>query len=95
MVKTKVVNINDEPYDVFIGRPSLWGNPYKIGRDGTRSEVLVKYYWYIKGNDYFMRKTYELKGKVLGCYCKPKPCHGDVLVKLIEEMDVEKFMKEK
>lgn len=93
MNKTRVVNVKDEPYDVFIGRTSLWGNPYKIGRDGTRSEVIEKYYWYIKENDYLLKKTLELKGKVLGCYCKPKPCHGDVLIKIIEENEVEDFMR--
>ena len=90
---TRVVNIKDEPYDVYIGRPSMYGNPYKIGRDGTREDVLTKYYWYIKGSDWYMKKIYELKGKTLGCHCKPKRCHGDVIISLIEEMDVENFMK--
>jgi hypothetical protein len=83
MNKTRVVNIRREPYDVFIGRPSKWGNPFVIGRDGTREEVIKKY------ADWFMQSALvldlgELKGKVLGCYCKPKACHGDFLVQLIE-----------
>ncbi len=38
-----VVNIRTDKYDVFIGRPSKWGNPFIIGKDGTREEVLEKY----------------------------------------------------
>ena len=39
--KTRVVNCKKEPYDVYIGRPSKWGNPFKIGRDGSRQEVIL------------------------------------------------------
>lgn len=92
-MKTRIVNINDEPYDIFIGRPSMWGNPFVIGRDGIRSEVVEKYYYYIKNSPYLMSKIHYLRNKILGCYCKPKSCHGDMLVKIIEELDVENFMK--
>ena len=93
MKKTVVVNINNESYDIFIGRPSIWGNPYKIGKDGTRNEVIEKYYHYIKSSNYLMSKIHRLRGRTLGCYCKPKPCHGDVLVKILEELEIENFMK--
>ena len=43
MSKTRVVNINKEIYDVYIGRPSKWGCPFVIGKDGTRKEVIAKY----------------------------------------------------
>lgn len=78
----KVVNLNQEPYDVYIGRPSKWGNPYVIGKDGTRSEVIAKYREYVMNNPELMESLVELRGKILGCYCKPKACHGDVLVEL-------------
>lgn len=77
-----VVHCKKEPYDVYIGRPSKWGNPFVIGRDGTREEVIEKYRHYILHNPRLLADLSELKGKVLGCWCAPKPCHGDVLVEL-------------
>lgn len=82
---TKVVNLNVENYDVFIGRPSKWGNPFVIGPDGTRKEVIKKYKDYILSSSDLLKDLDELEGKILGCYCKPKACHGDVLVELIEK----------
>lgn len=88
MSKTTVVNKEHEPYDVYIGRPSKWGNPFKIGEDGSRLAVLVKYIKWIRTNvDLVIQARKELKGKRLGCYCKPKLCHGDILVHLIEYAD--------
>jgi hypothetical protein len=91
MAKTTVVNIHPKgqkvsmvrPF-VFIGRPSKWGNPFKIGRDGTREEVIEKYRAYIQTRPDLIAALPKLKGKRLGCYCKPLACHGDVLVELIE-----------
>ncbi len=80
---TTVVKIN-HPYDVYIGRPSKWGNPFQIGVHGTREEVIAKYWGWIQTKPALLRRLGELKGKTLGCYCKPLPCHGDVLVQLIE-----------
>ena len=88
MKPTTVVNIRDgQPYDVFIGRPSKWGNPFKINRDGTREEVIEKYRRYILRQPALLHDLPELRGKRLGCYCKPLPCHGDVLVGLVREID--------
>jgi hypothetical protein len=80
-METTVVNLKKEPYDVYIGRGSKWGNPFKIGRDGNRKEVIEKYENYLLNSPELMRDLQELKGKRLGCYCKPLPCHGDILVK--------------
>lgn len=86
--KTVVVNRHKESFDVYIGRGTMWGNPFKSGEDGTRTEVIEEYRKYIlyrlsigsiKESDLL-----SLKGKRLGCSCKPKACHGDVLVELIE-----------
>jgi len=84
MSQTRVVHCKRESYDVYIGRPSKWGNPFSIGRDGTREDVIEKYLEYILCNDKLMAALPELKGKVLGCWCKPLPCHGDILVELCE-----------
>lgn len=81
---TTVVHVKYAPYDVYIGRPSKWGNPFIIGRDGTRLEVIALYKAHILGRPELLAALPELKGKVLGCYCAPKPCHGDVLAELAE-----------
>lgn len=83
---TSVVHCKHQPFDVYIGRPSKWGNPYIIGKDGTREEVIKKYSRYIKRKPDLMSALYELKDKVLGCYCHPLPCHGDVLAKLADKL---------
>jgi hypothetical protein len=79
------VHFKKAPYDVFIGRPSKWGNPFEIGKDGTRTEVIQKYENYLLSNPELLKDLEELRGKVLGCWCKPSACHGDVLVKLLNE----------
>ncbi len=70
-----------ESYDIYIGRPSAWGNPFVLGRDGDRAEVVRKYEEWLPGSDLMVRLP-ELRGKVLGCWCAPQACHGDVLVRL-------------
>ena len=89
MTKTKVVNLKKEKYDIYIGRPSPYGNVFEIGEDGTREEVVEKYRAYAKRNMSKMNLRH-LKGKRLGCYCKPLVCHGDVLVEMVEELYSEK-----
>jgi len=87
-MKTKVVKIKklgDDSYDVYIGRPSMWGNPFRIGRDGSREEVIKKYETWIRTQTHLMKRLPTLEGQRLGCWCKPFPCHGDVLVRLIEK----------
>lgn len=85
-----VVHCKKEKYDVYIGRgvprsglnASEWGNPFKIGKDGTREEVMVKYRAWLLGNLELLKKVPELKGKILGCWCAPEACHGDILAEL-------------
>jgi len=67
---------------VYIGRPSKWGNPFVIGKDGTREEVIAKYRDYILGNAQLLAGLHELEGKDLVCFCAPQACHGDVLINL-------------
>jgi hypothetical protein len=79
---TTVVNKNSEPYDVYIGRGSIFGNPYEIGVDGTREEVIKRYQkWFnfLLRDKVFCKELMKLKGKRLGCFCKPKPCHGEII----------------
>ena len=67
---------------VYIGRPSKWGNPFIIGKDGTRKEVIEKYRTYLLNNKKLMNSLHELKGKNLVCWCSPFICHGDILLEL-------------
>ena len=84
--KTRVVNCKKEPYDVYIGRPSKWGNPFKIGRNGSRQEVILKYKEMIIANTELIKQIYlQLRGKTLGCWCKPYACHGDILAELADK----------
>lgn len=87
----KVVHSKKEPYDVYIGRPSKWGNPFSH-KEGTtakykvasRREAIEAYReWITKGEGkHLLADLHELKGKTLGCWCKPKRCHGDILLEL-------------
>lgn len=68
---------------VYIGRPSKWGNPFEIGKDGDREEVCKKYAeWILTQPELIEQAKAELKGKDLVCYCAPHACHGDTLIKL-------------
>jgi len=82
---TRIVNLYKEPHEVYIGRPSKWGNPFEIGKDGSREEVIEKYKNYILNKPELLKCLNELDGKVLGCFCKPNSCHGDILIELLEE----------
>lgn len=79
----KVVNIDNEPYDVYIGRPSKYGNKFIIGIDGNRLEVIEKYEKWLKEQPELINDIKQnLKGKVLGCHCSPKKCHGDIILRI-------------
>lgn len=98
-IKTTVVNVthaelfNFNYYDIYIGRGSKWGNPFYIERDnygceikGSRKKTIEQFKEWIITQKFLMNSLHELKGKRLGCFCAPWPCHGDVLIELIEEM---------
>ena len=63
---------------------SKWHNPFPI--KNNREKSLDKYKKYIKKNKELINQLNELDGKILGCWCKPSPCHGDILVKLLKKM---------
>lgn len=84
---TIVVNKYRSNYDVYIGRGSKWGNPFVLGQDGNRDEVIEKYReWIITQPQ--IKDLEELRGKRLGCFCKPNRCHGDILVELLNDLEV-------
>lgn len=68
---------------VFIGRPSKWGNPFVIGRDGDRAAVIARYrQWLVLQPALYVAVRTELRGRDLVCFCHPLPCHGDVLLEI-------------
>lgn len=73
---------NKPPNAVYVGRPTKWGNPYLIGRDGTREEVIAKYRDWITNNPFLLGQLEELRYQDLSCWCPPLPCHADVLLEL-------------
>lgn len=92
---TRVVHLRSKewaetpPADrVRIDRRGKWGNPWKIGPGWTREQVIHAYRRWVTGNDQgdslepMIRR--ELRGKVLGCWCAPRPCHGDVLAEIAD-----------
>ena len=71
---------------VFIGRPSKWGNPFVIGRDGTREQVVSKYREWLLSQPLLVQAAKdELAGRDLVCFCSPLCCHGEILLKLANE----------
>jgi hypothetical protein len=81
----RVVHCKRERHHVYIGRPSKWGNPFLIGRDGDRAQVIARYEHWLLENETLMSALDELRGLVLGCWCAPHACHGDVLARLANE----------
>lgn len=91
-----LVNIkHNKEYDVYIGRPSIWGNPYTHHNDSVYAkykvdsveEAVEKYREYLLNSPELLEKLHELEGKVLGCWCMPKKpitgkyyCHGQILI---------------
>ena len=101
LFKMKVVHCKKDPYDVYIGRPSKWGNPFTHLEDSTQAKFKVESRkeaidafkeWITKGEgQYLLKDLGELKGKTLGCWCKPQACHGDVLLELANKTSQELF----
>ncbi len=74
---------------VYIGRPSIFGNPYIVGVDGSRTEVIEKYRRYLALNNSLREEVIkQLKGKDLVCWCSPKQCHGDVLIEIANNENI-------
>ena len=79
----------DAPKDaVYIGRPSKWGNKHVIGfcgicnKEHTRTEAVIAFYRDILDLEFRLQIKQELRGKDLVCFCKPKVCHGDILLEI-------------
>lgn len=90
MKETTVVNLRFQPYDIYIGRAGkgqdgTFGNPFC---DLSREENIAKFKNYfharIKSDLEFKNKVLTLRGKALGCFCKPNnACHGDIIAEYL------------
>lgn len=67
----------------YRGGPGLWGNPFVVGKDGTREEVIAKHrQWFLAQPELVAKCKDELRGKDLVCFCAPLACHGDTLLEV-------------
>jgi len=98
-MQTVVVNIHKEPFDVYIGRrgrgqDGYFGNPFRIRHGSSREDAVKRFEGdfadRIEKDAEFKRRILALKGKRLGCFCKPKACHGDVVADWLNKMEPKK-----
>lgn len=95
---SRIMNLRHEGIGdaVYVGRAnprrglaaSAFANPYRIGDDGTRQEVVEKYRQHVLGRQELLDRLHELRGRRLACWCSPAPCHADVLVELVDADEV-------
>lgn len=76
---------------VYIGRGSKWGNPFVIGRDGSRAEVIAEYERWLRTQHHLLRALDEVEGRDLVCFCAPLACHGDLLRRLANATRAERI----
>ena len=89
---------NSNPDNIYIGRDqshhtsgavgSKWQNPFPSDKYG-REKCLQLYQEHVRGRADLLASIIELEGKQIGCWCKPSPCHGDLLVEMFKEMYVD------
>ena len=88
-----VVNIKDSEYDFYCGRGSIFGNPYILGRDGSREQVIERYkewFEFLLRSKFVKTQLFLMQGKRLGCHCKQKgrevACHVDIIADYINNL---------
>lgn len=93
---TTIVNIKTgQSYDVYIGRAGhgqdgYFGNPFKLESNMNRGDTIAKYKKYfhnkLANDSTFKQRIHTLRGKTLGCFCKPHPCHGDIIKEYLDSL---------
>lgn len=90
MTLCTVVNLKTDSYDVYIGRGSRWGNPFIVRSEKGRKKAIQDYKKYIIEKINRGEITHDhlvaLKGKRLGCFCRPLPCHGEVIADIVNAL---------
>jgi len=91
----QVVNKYKSDYDVDIQRGTIWGNPFS---DSDRAHNIARYKPYIikkiKSGDITIEMLKSLRGKRLGCTCHPLPCHGDIIVAIVNKLTKQRDLSE-
>jgi hypothetical protein len=86
----RVVHCKRQSYDLYIGRPSPWGNPFLLSSEEQRDAVIAQYRDWLREKlatgQIDPQELLALRGKTLGCWCAPRPCHGDVLLAEAERL---------
>lgn len=83
--KTRVVHCKKSNYDVYIGRPSIWGNPFVHDRDGDKPDRIRKYRAWIMSQPELMKRAKKgLRRRIVDYWCKPEVCHGDILAEIAD-----------
>lgn len=91
----KIVNLlKGESYDIYIGREnyhlnlphSKWHNPFRLKNETGRPKCISDHMEYLENNEELLNSLDELSGKIMGCYCKEKPCHGDNIIKMYKKI---------
>lgn len=95
MKPNRVVHCKHEPHDVYVGRPGPWGNPFSevygsaLYKVATREEAISGYRgWLLAQPELVAKAKAELAGKVLGCWCSPLACHGEILAAIANPLVV-------
>ena len=73
--------------DVYVGRPTIWGNPFELTNssdDEERQRVIELYREHIAEHPELVELLRDLRPERLVCWCAPKPCHADVLAELLK-----------
>jgi hypothetical protein len=96
-MKGRVVHCKKEKYDIYIGRPGPWGNPFTMRSEEDRQRVLARYKEWLEEQIEIggikKEDIISLRDKTLGCWCAPRPCHGDILLRAAERLERDKFSK--
>ena len=83
----RVVNCRREYLTHFIGRPSVFGNPFHMKTENDRERVIANFEVYARTSERVLDAIKALpEDAILGCYCKPAACHGDIIIKLWHEL---------
>ena len=74
---------------ILIDRTTIWGNPFHKAFGMTRAQCVERYEAWILDQPDLLEKIPQLRGKHLVCWCAPKLCHGDILIKIANpELDI-------
>lgn len=83
-----VHHLSEGVHEVVVDRSSIWGNPFRPGPMESRTDCIARYErWLLSQPHLVARARAELRGKRLGCHCRPRACHADVLARVANEAD--------